>query len=172
MLKLADLRAHLTAAVPELARDPERLIVMAGAGRIIKTGTLALSFEYAYTARLFVLDYAGHADAIIVPLLAWLNRNQPEAFDNPDLREKALRFEAEHLTTSTIDLSIEIDLTERVLVRSEPNGPPGQLVAIHVPEPPPIGVVTKPEHWRLYVQGEQAAEWRFDPHYPPPRGTP
>ena len=53
MLKIPDLRAHLVAAVPELARDPERFIVMASGGRVVNTGTLSLSFEYAYTAKLF-----------------------------------------------------------------------------------------------------------------------
>ena len=84
MLKPGSLRAHLTAALPELARDPEKLVVLARAGRTICTGTASLSFEYAYTLQVIVLDYAGHADAVVVPLLAWVARNQPELLDNPD----------------------------------------------------------------------------------------
>ena len=34
MLKIPDLRAHLVAAVPELARDPERVIVMASGSEV------------------------------------------------------------------------------------------------------------------------------------------
>lgn len=168
MLKIPDLRAHLVAAVPELARDPERFIVMASGGRVVNTGTLSLSFEYAYTAKLFVLDYAGHADAIMVPLLAWAKLQQPELFDNPDRRAQGIRFQAEYLTANTIDLSIEIDLTERVLVRPRANGPAGALEAEHVPEPLPIGWNDKAEHWSLWLRDELLAEWDFDPRLPMP----
>lgn len=163
MLKPPDLRQHLSSAVPDLARDPEKLIVMASAGRIVNTGTQALSFEYAYTLQLFVLDYAGHADAIIVPLLDWARRHQPELFDNPELRQRAIRFNVEYLTTDTVDLAIELDLTERVLVRPRANAPAGALDAIHVPEPPPVGAVLQAERWRLYLRDVQLAEWHFDP---------
>lgn len=162
MLKPGSLRAHLTAALPELARDPERLVVLARAGRIITTGTAALSFEYAYTLQMIVLDYAGHADAVMVPLLAWLKRHQPELMDNPDRREKAVRFEVEYLTPQTIDLSIEMDLTERVLVRPR-EGTPGGLNVIHVPEPPHPGNIEQREHWTLWLKDELLAEWDHDP---------
>lgn len=168
MLKIPDLRAHLVAAVPELARDPERLIVMASGGRVVASGTLALSFEYAYTAKLFVLDYAGHADAIMVPLLAWAKRQQPELFDHPERRASAIRFDVEYLTPGTIDLSVEIDLTERVLVRPRPGGPAGALQAEHPPEALPLGWSDKAEHWSLWLRGEQIAEWSFDPRLPMP----
>ena len=163
MLKPGSLRSHLVAAVPELARDPERLVVMARAGRAITTGTGSLSFEYAYTLQVIVLDYAGHADAVVVPLLAWVARNQSELLDNDELRQKAIRFEAEYLTATTIDLSIEIDLTERVLVRPRPDAPPGALNLFHVPEPPHPVHIDKPEHWSLWLRDEMLAEWDRDP---------
>lgn len=172
MLKLPELRQHLTAAVPELARDPERLIVMASGGRIISTATPALSFEYAYTAQIFVLDFSTHADAIIVPLLAWAKRHQHELFANPERQRQGIRFNAEYLNTSSIDLAIEIDLTERVLVRERADGPPGALLAEHVPEPLPIGWIDRPEHWSLWLRDQLLAEWDFDPRHPPPAGTP
>lgn len=163
MLKLPLLRDHLTAALPVLARDPEKFIVIATGGRIVNTGTRSLSFQYAYTAQLFVLDYAGHADAVIVPLLAWAKRHQSELFANPDLQKNGIRFRAEYLTTKTIDLSIEIDLTESVAVRPRPGGPEGSLEAEHLAEPLPIGWIEKAEHWSLWLQEELLAEWDFDP---------
>lgn len=168
MLKIPDLRAHLVRAVPELARDPERFIVMASGGRVVNTGTLGLSFEYAYTARLFVLDYAGHADAVMVPLLAWAKRQQPELFDNPERRAAGIRFDAEYLSTDTIDLSVEIDLTERVIVRPRPGGPAGALEAEHPPEALPVGWSDKAEHWSLWLRDVMLAEWDFDPRLPLP----
>ncbi len=163
MLKLADLRQHLTAAVPALALDPEKFIVVASGGSIASSGTESLSFEYAYTACVYVLDYAGHADAVIVPLLAWAKRNQVELFADPAKWSKGIRFNAEYLTESTIDLGIEIDLTERVAVKPLATGPAGALQAEHLPEPQQIGVVLQAEHWTLWVQGEQVAEWHIEP---------
>ena len=162
MLKPGSLRAHLTAAVPSLAANPHNLIVVARGGRTQTTGTGSLSFEYAYTLQVIVLDYAGHADAVLVPLLAWLKRQQPELMDNPDRREKAIRFEVEYLTPQTIDLSIEVDLTERVLVRPR-EGTPGGLNVIHVPEPPHPGNIEQHEHWTLWLKDELLAEWDHDP---------
>lgn len=163
MLKLADLRQHLAAAVPTLARDPEKFLVLASAGRITSTGTASLSFEYAYTAQLYALDYAGHADAVIVPLLAWAKRNQPELFANPDRWPQGIRFTAEYLTTDTIDLAVEIDLTERVVVGPRAGAQPGALQAEHLPEPPQIGAVLQAEHWTLWLKDEFLAEWHIEP---------
>ena len=162
MLKIPDLRNHLVAAVPELARDPERFIVMASGGRVVNTGTLSLSFEYSYTAKLFVLDYAGHADAIMVPLLAWAKRQQPELFDNPERRANALRFNVDFLSTTTVDIALEIDLTEAVLARPR-DGTPGALNLIHKPEPPGPLDILQAEHWEFFIRDEKVAEWDYDP---------
>lgn len=162
MLKPASLREHLTAALPELARDPEKLVVMANAGRALCTGTGTLSFEYAYTLQIILLDYAGHADAVIVPLIAWVSIHQPELLDNVDKRQRSIRFEANYLTEQTIDLSIEIDLTERVLVRPR-QGTPGGLNVIHVGEPPHPGQTLQREHWSLWLKDELLAQWDHDP---------
>ena len=162
MLKPGNLRAHLTAALPELARDPEKLVVIASAGRAICTGTGTLSFEYAYTLQIILLDYAGHADAVIVPLIDWVATNQPELLDSPDRREQAIRFDVDYLTAQTIDLAIEIDLTERVLVRPR-EGTPSGLNVIHVGEPPHPGHIEQREHWTLWLKDELLAEWNHDP---------
>lgn len=168
MLKPPDLRQHLTSAVPDLGRDPEKLIVLAKGGKLVNTGTPSLSFEYRYTLNIIVLDFAGHADGIMVPLLEWARRNQPELFDNEQLRQNAIRFDVEYLTTSTVDLSIEIDLTERVLIRARADGPEGALNVIHVGEPPVPGAIDKAEHWSLWLQDELIAEWDINPWQPPP----
>ena len=112
---------------------------------------------------MIVLDYAGHADAIVVPVLAWIARNQPELFDNPERKKQALRFDVEYLTAHTIDLALEIDITERVLVRQRPNAEPGALELHHVPEPPHPAHIDKPEHWSLWLRDEKLAEWDHDP---------
>lgn len=116
MLKPNSLRDHLIAATPELQVNPDKLVILIKSGTIAAALVNSLSFEYRYTLNLIVLDYSGHPDLIIVPMLEWLQLNQVELFDNADKREKAIRFEAEFLNRETMDLSIELDLTERTIV--------------------------------------------------------
>ena len=176
MLKPPSLRAHLTAAVPDLGRDPENLTMVADNGHIIATGTSALSWQYRYTLNLYILDWAGHADALIAPLLAWAKRHQSELFDNPAKRENAIRFQVEMLSTSTADIHISIDLTEDVLARPRAGGPAGALQLIHKDEPPPQpwapwapwpsgqpDTRDKLEHWEFWIHGDKVAEWDNDP---------
>lgn len=162
MLKPNSLREHLVNAVPAFRTDPDKLAIYARNGRLVCAGARSLSFEYHYTLNIVVLDYALHADTVMVPVLAWLQRHQPEIFDNEALRQKAVRFEVEYLTANTVDLSVEIDLTERVLV--SPRGTePGHFDIKHVGEPPREGIVTQAEHWELWFMGEKMAEWDYDP---------
>jgi len=132
MKKPEQLRAHLSAALPVLQSDPQRLKLFVDEGHIVATSAPGLSFEYRYTLTLIVTDYRGSPDTLIVPLLAWLREYQPELFDNVDLRE-AIRFEAEILDHQRVDLELQIPLTERIGVQEiAPNG----YQIEHFPEPP------------------------------------
>ncbi len=162
MLKPPSLRNMLLQALPELATDPDRLIVLARGGRLVKSATASLSFEYAFTLNAVVLDFRGHPDAIMVPVLAWTKVNQPELFANPDTREKAVRFEVEYVNSTTVDVSVEIDLTERVLVTPR-QGQAGAYDIKHVPEPPPVDALPYAERWQLYLRGDLLAEWDTTP---------
>lgn len=167
MLKPHSLRAHLTAATPELRNDPDKLTLFITDGRIVAAGAGSLSFEYRYKLKLVVHDYSSHADAIMVPLLAWLRTQQIEIFENTELRERSIRFEAEYLNKETLDLSIEIDLTERVIVA--PGADPSskettrRYNVTHAPEPPHVGTVAGAEHWEVWFEGKPLAEWDFMP---------
>lgn len=141
MLKPASIRAHLTAALPALQRAPENLTVFITSGRLKSTRTQSLSWEYSYTLRLLFLDYTGHVDAVMAPLLVWLRTHQSEVLDNPQLREKAIRFDVEYLNNEALDLAIDLDLTERVVCRPR-EGVPGGLNLHHVPEPPDVLLVS------------------------------
>lgn len=162
MLKPASLRAALTDAIPELGREPERMVMVIESGNIINTGTAALSWEYRYTLAITVLDWSGHADAIIAPLLLWAKRNQRELFDNPGRREGAMRFKVDYLSTTTVDLRIEIDLSEAVLARPR-EGVPGALNLIHKPEPPDPLAILQAEEWEIFIRDEKVAQWHYEP---------
>ena len=165
MYKPASLRRHLTAAVPEIARDPDKLSLLVKYGRVACAGSASLSFEYCYTLQLVVLDYAGAADAIVLPTLVWMRTHQPEYFDNPQQRDADFRFEAEYNNATTIDLLIVLQLTERV--RVQPIGSdataPGRFQIDHLGEPPHPGKIETAERWSFWVKDDLLAEWGYDP---------
>ncbi|AZN35534.1 phage tail protein [Iodobacter ciconiae] len=132
MMKPADLREHLSKTVRHLAINPDKLALFIDEGKLIATAGKSLSFEYQYTLNLIIQDYADHPDTIMVPVLAWVSTNQPELFSNVDKRQNGITFEADILNHDTIDLSIKINLTERVVVR-EVDGKPEIK---HYGEPP------------------------------------
>jgi hypothetical protein len=154
MKKPASLRAALTAAVPHLKRNPDALHIFLDEGRIISTAATSLSFEYQYVLNVIVTDYSEHADTIVVPILAWLRRNQIDLLLNPDRGRDGFRFEADILNHTTLDLSIKLTLTERVGVTENE----GKLTVTHFDEPP-LDALEGVEHWQLFVKGELVSEW-------------
>lgn len=113
MIKHTSLRTALTNALPELKRDPDKLQVFIDTGSLNATLATGLSFEYAYTATIMLLDFTGDPDAVMVPLLVWVARHQSELLANPAQRGR-ISFEAEILSNKACDLVIKVPLTERI----------------------------------------------------------
>lgn len=128
MKKPNDLRAYLIACVPELARHPQKLQVFIDAGTLQCGLQASLHFEYQYTLNVIITDMTTHADNVLVPLLCWLKLNQI------DLEADAVKFEADILDHDTVDFSITVPLTERVLVRQNDAG---NYTTEHLQEPVP-----------------------------------
>lgn len=126
------LRQHLVAAMPSLAADPERLLVFVDDGGLAASFAAGLSFQYRYTLELVLRDFAGAPEAVMVPLLQWLTRHQPELLANPEDRDK-LTFVVDVLSDKLVDLAIKLPLTERVRVVQD-NAGAFQLE--YLPEPP------------------------------------
>lgn len=132
MLKPTTLRTALEAACQWLRHNPDKLTVNIESGHLRLTAAASRSFEYAYTLRLTLLDFPEHPSAVFVPVIQWLERNQPELLQNPARQEQGIRFEADILSNSTADLAITLQLTERVRVTLNPDG---THLAEHLPEP-------------------------------------
>ena len=154
MYKPDSLKAHLLAANPDLRQNPEKMLVFADQGNVVATGTGSLSFEYRYTLNLLLIDYSGDPDAIIVPLLAWVTMHQNDLLNNPELRKTGIGFEVDFNNHETIDLSIKLDLTERVIVKRDG----GRLTIRHPPESQTTPVYTD-DFWTLYQGESLLAEW-------------
>ena len=134
MNKAVSFRRAIADAVPELHDDPDKLLVFVDAGRAIATNAPSLSFEYRYTLNTSITDFAGDADAVFVALIVWVKRNQSDLFANADERVNAISFEVDHLTRTTCDLSIKLNLSESVVVGTDAAG--AQTIE-HVTEPVP-----------------------------------
>ncbi len=157
MNKPSALRAHLLAAVPELHKNPDRLLVFIDNGTIRSTAAPGLSFEYSYTLNIILTDYAGHPDAVAIPLLAWLLANQPELLTNLEKGKTAIAFEADVLDNSKVDLSLKLPLTERVIVKKQDDG---SLQVSHPNEPELFEETFTLDGLRLETpSGEVIAQW-------------
>lgn len=155
MNKPESLRAHLLAAVPQLTGQPDRLMVFIDQGTIRSTAAPGLSFEYAYTLNIILTDFPGHPDAVAIPLLAWVLVNQRELIENQERNKDAITFEADVLDNNKVDLSIKLQLTERVIVKKQPDD------TLHVthPDEPQLEPYLPAGTWQLYGNGELLAEW-------------
>lgn len=155
MYKPHSLRAHLTAANPDLRKNPDKMLIFADAGQVVASGTASLSFEYRYQLNIIITDYAGEADALMVPMLAWLQVHQSDLLNHPEDRKTGWRFEVDFNNHKTIDLSITVQLTERVRVARAVNG---KLDITHPPEPQPTPDYAA-DFWTLYAGDKLLAEW-------------
>lgn len=153
MLKPAQLRQALTASVPLLQNNPDNLHLFIDNGRVVSTLAASLSFEYQYQLNLVITDYAGDADLIMVPVLAWLRENQPDIMATEHKRQTGFTFKVDVLSDTLSDISIDLQLTERVIVK-EING---ALHVDHVPEPPLPEDITRP--MALYFHNELVSRW-------------
>ena len=99
-----------------------------------------------------ITDYAGNIDLLIVPLLAWLRTNEPDIMASEEKRRTGFTFEADVISDTASDISIELQLSERVIVKQAADG----LHVTHVGENPLPENDARPV--QLYVKGELVSE--------------
>ncbi|WP_413742268.1 phage tail protein [Sodalis sp. RH15] len=119
MHKPVSLRKALNEGVPHIRDKPGSLRIFVDAGNVVATLAPSLSYEYRYTLNLIVTDFAGDQNLLMVPILCWLKKNQPDLMANNELRERGFSFEVDILNHKTCDTGIDLKLTERVAVRKE-----------------------------------------------------
>ena len=71
---------------------------------------------------MILTDFDGHTDSVMIPILDWLRVNQSELLVNMDKSAEGLKFEADMLDRSKVDLSLTLPLTERVIVTRRGGG--------------------------------------------------
>ncbi|BBP86001.1 hypothetical protein PHLH8_56430 [Pseudomonas sp. Pc102] len=156
MNKPSSLRNHLIGAVAELKNDPDRVLIFIDSGNVRCTAAPSLSFEYVYELQVILTDFAGHPDAVFLPLLAWLQVNQSELLHNLERSKEAIQFEVDVLANDKVDMSIKLPLTERVVVQRQPDG----RYDLSHPEEPQYSAQTEVDgDIQVFANGELLASW-------------
>ena len=153
MNKPEHLRAHLLGTIAELKHNPDRLLIFIDNGKVRCTAAASLSFEYSFDLQIILTDYAGHPDSVMLPLLGWASVHQSELLENLDKSGEGIKFEADVLDNSKVDLSIRLPLTERVVVGRDTEG---NTTITHPGEPQRVANYLDPA-WRpgsLGLDGE------------------
>jgi hypothetical protein len=163
--KLTLLRDHLLASVPALAERPEALLTYIEAGSIAyqrdEQGSAAAVYSHQYRCpvKLVVLDWSGDLDAIVLPLIAWLQHWQPDAA-GPNVIGLAAEITAEN----KLDLELSVTLTERVAAGFDCDT--RRVSAAHIlPEHPVPGDCPAPlrELWLVNPDGSETAIYPGSP---------
>lgn len=154
MNKPESLRAHLLATIGELKHNPDRLLIFIDNGKIRCTAAASLSFEYSFDLQVILTDFAGHPDSVMLPVLGWLKVNQADLLENLNKSAEGIQFEADILDNSKVDLSLTLPLTERVIVRRDPDG---KTSTHHPDEPQRTAAFLNP----AWIPGSQSpgSEW-------------
>lgn len=131
MNKPQSLRSALNEAVPYVRNNPDKLHLFVDNGSLVATGASSMSWEYRYTLSVVIEDFSGNQNLLMAPVLLWLTANQPDAINNRELREKLFTFDVDILRNDVCDISLNLQLTERVLVSTD-----GGMSSVEaVPEP-------------------------------------
>lgn len=145
MNKIAKLRSYLLEKVVGLNQNPDRLLIFVDDGKPCSPGD-SLSFEYDFTANVVITEFGGHADEVMVPIIAWYKKYQPDI-----TVETGVSFIADILNHSTVDLSLKLKLTERVIVTTDSSG---NVTNIHHCDEPPPSLASFP--WSGNLNGQSA----------------
>ncbi|CNL00064.1 phage tail protein [Yersinia enterocolitica] len=153
MLKPDSLRKTLTDAVPVLRTNPDMLRLFVDNGKIAATLAASLSFEKQYTLNVVVTDFTGDIDLLLVPIMAWLRENQPDIMTTDEGQKKGFTWYTDINNDNSIDVSINLLLSERTLVREVD----GALHVQKIPEPPRPEPITRPAE--MWINGELVSQW-------------
>ena len=140
MLKPGSLRAAIAAAVPLFVADPDRLKVWVDDGRIVARRTKALGFEYRYQLQVYAEAVTIGPDELLVPILFWLRKNQPDLLLRFQDDAAAIRFAADILDANSWNIAVTLDLSEAMSVTPKADGTGFDVAALPEPSPddPPL----------------------------------
>lgn len=131
MKKLNSIKDTLLKKIRYLSENSEKLYLFVDDGDIIATNEPSLSYEYSYSLNIILEAFPGDQNIVFAVVVEWVKQHQPDILANPDKRQNGIRFEADILNNLSANISIDLKLTERVIVKEKD----GQYHVDAVPEP-------------------------------------
>ncbi|EPL3702362.1 phage tail protein [Morganella morganii] len=116
MNKLNSIKDTLCRKIPYLKDNPEKLYLFVDDGGIFATNEPSLSYEYIYSLNIILEAFPGDQNIVFAVVVEWVKQHQPDILANPDKRANGIRFEADILNSQTANISIDLKLTERIIV--------------------------------------------------------
>lgn len=120
MKKPASLRDALTAAIPELPRSPDRLVIWVEDGAVRSRQTDDHSFAFAYPLSVLLREVATDIAIVAHAINRWLRVNQPDLVAGG--AGDSYKFETDILDNGTADILFTLDLVELAKVEANPDG--------------------------------------------------
>lgn len=162
MRKLDSLRAAIEAAVPELAREPGNLRIWVDRGAASSPMTASHSLGFTYRANLLIVNMVTDIAVLALAIFRWMRVNQPNLMaPNTD----GFAFDVDVLDNKSVDVQIQIDLTENVKVTPNEDG---SSALEYLAEPDPLfddfadAGATGPSPPPLSAIGQQGEGWLAD----------
>lgn len=119
MKKIDTLRDAIIAATPELAQQPARLRMWVDRGTVEARQTDSGSFAYPFRLNAVIMELATDVSVIFDAIIRWLRVNQP---DRLAPGKTAFTFDVDILDNRTVDVLIEVELTQCVQVAPNEGG--------------------------------------------------
>lgn len=153
MQKPKSLRQAIENALPELAQNPEKLVMFVQQGSI-SSNKATLSHSKNYTLTLLITDFTGDLDVLETAIIHWLQTNQPDILGAGQVERDSFQFDVDILSHDSADVLYQLKLSERVVaLRDEETA---QIHITYAPEPQHIQDLTgvfgemwgKGENWK------------------------
>jgi len=119
MKKPGLLRAAITALLPELARNPDKLAMWVETGRTRATGNAQRGFAWEYNLTLVVEDFTKPPETLFFIVVDWLRTHQPDLLAP---NAEGFPFEVDVIDDKTSDVKITLPLREIVTAQSDGAG--------------------------------------------------
>ncbi|SFG08409.1 P2 phage tail completion protein R (GpR) [Novosphingobium sp. CF614] len=132
MRKIDTLRAAITAALPELAQNPDRLRIWIERGAAQCRDTRTEAFGFAYQANVLIVEMASDIAVLALAIFRWQRVNQPHLLAPG---KDGFSFDVDILDNKCADVLLQIQIEENVTVTPVEGG--GSQLA-YLPEPDPL----------------------------------
>lgn len=133
MQKPVSLRAALTAAIPELRNEPDRLAIWVEDGQVRARQTAGHGFAFEYPLSVLLKEVATDIAIIAHAIVRWLRVAQPDLLAAG--AGNSFGFETDILDNGTADIVFTLQLTEAVAIAANEDG---SWAIDYLPEPDPL----------------------------------